>query len=753
MQSKMMASVQGSLAACYPQSLPLRPTVPIRSLYGVQSVCGPSAHLCNRGLILARAVAEAPSAPSASFASIMDDEDDEDEQEVIEVDAGQADESLLVENLGLSPETVAAVKKRGINSLFSIQKAVFAPAMEGRDMIGRAKTGSGKTLAFALPVVEGCIKENKVTRPARGRPPRALVMAPTRELANQVAREFETVCPSLSVAPVYGGVSIGGQMRELERGVDVVVGTPGRIIDLIERGALKLDSVRYAILDEADQMLDMGFEEDMEKILSYVPVERQTLLFSATMPKWVSKIARRFQKNPLLVDLVGEENTGRLADTIRLLVESAQKVNATIDAMNLHAAGGKTIVFVNTKVMADQLMDSVSQTHPCAALHGDITQALRERSLQQFRDGKFSVLVATDVAARGLDIPSVDLVVHYDVPQDAEAFLHRSGRTGRAGKTGTTVLLFTEREIRSVGQILATTKTKNAELMGAPEPQEVLTRAARSVLNQLDKVDPSIINFFVPAAEKLLGSEQPSRVLAAALAALGGFRRAPQPRSLLTYEEGFVTLRLMGPPGTIDGFSSLTKVMRALVSKARLGRDLDQYAFGKIKLVEDRASGLAGAAFDLPAEDGAMVMDSPVVQAVANKAGYLLDRPKSLPLDVSEMMSSGERGGRFGRQGGRSGGDRGRDRGFSRDRGGGGGYGNGSSARGYGSRGGSGFSQGGGQRSSSLRSNSSGGGRGARASDDFYDASSSSDSYFDFDSGAKGRGRSSKRAGFDAGSS
>ncbi|GFH20145.1 uncharacterized protein HaLaN_17222 [Haematococcus lacustris] len=736
-----MASVQGSLAACYPQSLPLRPTVPIRSLYGVQSVCGPSAHLCNRGLILARAV---------------------------------------VENLGLSPETVAAVKKRGINSLFSIQKAVFAPAMEGRDMIGRAKTGSGKTLAFALPVVEGCIKENKVTRPARGRPPRALVMAPTRELANQVAREFETVCPSLSVAPVYGGVSIGGQMRELERGVDVVVGTPGRIIDLIERGALKLDSVRYAILDEADQMLDMGFEEDMEKILSYVPVERQTLLFSATMPKWVSKIARRFQKNPLLVDLVGEENTGRLADTIRLLVmqarlqgcrgwssrdvvkglymmrqwvESAQKVNATIDAMNLHAAGGKTIVFVNTKVMADQLMDSVSQTHPCAALHGDITQALRERSLQQFRDGKFSVLVATDVAARGLDIPSVDLVVHYDVPQDAEAFLHRSGRTGRAGKTGTTVLLFTEREIRSVGQILATTKTKNAELMGAPEPQEVLTRAARSVLNQLDKVDPSIINFFVPAAEKLLGSEQPSRVLAAALAALGGFRRAPQPRSLLTYEEGFVTLRLMGPPGTIDGFSSLTKVMRALVSKARLGRDLDQYAFGKIKLVEDRASGLAGAAFDLPAEDGAMVMDSPVVQAVANKAGYLLDRPKSLPLDVSEMMSSGERGGRFGRQGGRSGGDRGRDRGFSRDRGGGGGYGNGSSARGYGSRGGSGFSQGGGQRSSSLRSNSSGGGRGARASDDFYDASSSSDSYFDFDSGAKGRGRSSKRAGFDAGSS
>lgn len=165
------------------------------------------------------------------------------------------------------------------------------------------------------------------------------------------------------------------------------------------------------------------------------------------------------------------------------------------------------------------------------------------------REGKFPVLVATDVAARGLDIPSVDLVVHYDVPQDSESFLHRSGRTGRAGKTGTALILFTDREVRSVGQILKSTKVENAELIGSPEPTEVMTHCSRSVLTQLDKVDGGVIEFFVPAAEKLLASPQPTRVLAAALAALAGFRRVPQSRSLLTYEEGAVSIRIMGPPG------------------------------------------------------------------------------------------------------------------------------------------------------------------------------------------------------------
>ena len=328
----------------------------------------------------------------------------------------------------------------------------------------------------------------------------------------------------------------------------MVVGTPGRIIDLTERGSLKLDKVRFAILDEADQMLDMGFEEDMEKILGQVPPERQTMLFSATMPKWVAKIAKRYQKNPLMVDLVGAEDTGKLNESIRLLlmqVERANKQSAMMDAISLYSNGGKSIIFVNTKAMADEIAESINRAMPCVVLHGDISQAMRDRGLQLFRDGKFQILVATDVAARGLDIPSVDLVVHYDVPQDAEAFLHRSGRTGRAGKTGSALILYTDREAKDVGFILKQTKVVTAEMIGSPSPADVMTQASRNALTQLDKVDSEVVDFFVPAAERLMTSDNPSRVLAAALASMSGFSKVPKPRSLLTYEAGMTTLKLL----------------------------------------------------------------------------------------------------------------------------------------------------------------------------------------------------------------
>lgn len=215
---------------------------------------------------------------TASFSSLLEEDEWEYEGEEGEEEP-DVDASLLVENLGLSKETTDALLARGIRALFPIQGMVLQPAMEGQDLIGRAKTGSGKTLAFALPVVESLLAEDKAAaaaaagkrwRPVTGRPPRCLILAPTRELANQVAKEFETVCPSLTVLSVYGGTSIGAQMRELERGTDVIVGTPGRVIDLIERRKLVLDRVRFAVLDEADQMLDMGFEQDMEQILSQV---------------------------------------------------------------------------------------------------------------------------------------------------------------------------------------------------------------------------------------------------------------------------------------------------------------------------------------------------------------------------------------------------------------------------------------------------------------------------------------------------
>ncbi|KXZ51538.1 hypothetical protein GPECTOR_12g501 [Gonium pectorale] len=665
-----------------------------------------------------------------SFSSLLDDEDEllEDDEAGLSEQEKEIDESLLIANLGLSPETMDAMANRGIFSLFPVQAQVLEPIMSGRDVVCRAKTGSGKTLAFALPVVENLLEEDRKVRPRKGRAPRCVVLAPTRELANQVSREFESVCPALKVDSFYGGVSIVNQIRSLERGVDVVVGTPGRVIDLMERGALKLTAVRYAILDEADSMLDMGFEQDMETILGAMPAgkDRQTLLFSATLPKWVKSVAKRYQQNPLTIDLVGEENTGKLADTIRLLVQqvdSSQKVSALQGLLAMYgntAGGGKAIIFVNTKAKADEVNMAVNEFAPCEALHGDISQAQREKSLAMFREGKYSCLVATDVAARGLDIPSVDLVVHYDVPQDNEAFLHRSGRTGRAGKRGTAVVLFTDREARSLGLILRATKVVNAELVGAPDPAEVMRTASRSVLGKLDKVDGPVVDYFLPAAERLVSAEgaAPARVLAAALAALAGFRHVPQPRSLLTYEPGFVTLRLMAARGAaIDGVRSLGSALRTLAASAppTAARTLGEAdrLIGRIRVVEGQAAepaeaGMSGLAFDMPTETAEALLTH--CAPAAAKKGWILDKPSSIALEVEALMSGGGRGG----GGGGRYGDRGGDRYGRSDR-----YGGRSDARGGGGRSDRYGGGGGASRSYDDRGSRRGGGGGGGSYDDW----------------------------------
>ncbi|MEW5320486.1 MAG: hypothetical protein WDW38_011555 [Sanguina aurantia] len=708
-------------------------------------------------------VAMADREQQQSFSSLMDDEEEYEEGELIEVDVSEVDESLQVVNLGLSPATEAALAARGIFTLFPIQKVVLQPITEGRDLIGRAKTGSGKTLAFALPVVENLLEEDRVTKPQRGRGPRCIVLTPTRELCNQVAREFGSLCPGLKVDAFYGGTPIGAQIRALTNGMDVCVGTPGRVMDLLERGSMKLDKVRFAILDEADQMLDMGFEEDMEKILSQSPSERQTLLFSATLPKWVNKVARRFQRNPLTVDLVGEENTGKLADTITLMVmqcEMNQKISALSDLLATYASGGKAIVFVNTKARADEICSTISEFSPCEALHGDISQGQREKSLQSFRDGRFSVLVATDVAARGLDIPNVDLVVHYDVPQDDEAFLHRSGRTGRAGNTGTAVVLFTERDARSLGMILKATKVENAELIGGQDPADVVRQASKNVLTKLDKVDKGIIDNFLPAAERLLASENPTRLLAAALASMSGFRAKPQPRSLLTYESGYVTVRMLGKPGLVDGWSSLCKVLAQLAATAKLSVKLDALV-GKMKVLEKLADGRSGAAFDLPVAAAEQLLGQ--CAEAANEMGISLDRPKSIGLDVNEMMvGGGRRGGAPPRadrgrgswgdsssRGSSSGGGYGASRGGSSSYGGGGGgYGGGGAGGGYGQRSSPpAYGAGGGQRSSYGSERSGGYSAGGGGGSSYGGGGSSSRSAPSYGAGARSDSRSASMAG------
>lgn len=374
------------------------------------------------------------------------------------------DEGLEVAKLGVDEEIVSALARRGIARLFPIQKAVLEPAMQGRDMIGRARTGTGKTLAFGIPILDKIIQHNR--KNGRGSNPLALVLAPTRELARQVDKEIQESAPSLDTLCCYGGVPIMSQINVLRRGLDIVVGTPGRIIDLINRGALILSEVQFIVLDEADQMLNVGFDEDVEVIMERLPKKRQSMLFSATMPVWVQRLSRKYLNDPVIIDLVGESSQ-KLAEGITLYSITAStfgKRSILNPLITEHAKGGKCIVFTQTKRDADSLSMALGRVLACEPLHGDISQNQRERTLAGFREGRFNVLIATDVAARGLDIPNVDLVIHYELPTTSEIFVHRSGRTGRAGRTGSAILIHTEQQIRQVKMIEGDIGSKFKEL-------------------------------------------------------------------------------------------------------------------------------------------------------------------------------------------------------------------------------------------------------------------------------------------------
>ena len=626
-----------------------------------------------------------------SLASIFES----DSEDVIEIDPSiiPADH-LAVTDCGLSDASVAALQARGIHSLFPIQKFVLEPAKAGRDLIGRARTGSGKTLAFSLPIIEALFAAGRGagappgTRPGP-RSPAALILAPTRELAKQVERELAEASPSLDALCCYGGVDIGGHIRALRRGVDVVVGTPGRVIDLLERGSLDVSSITHVVLDEADAMLNVGFEEDVENILERCPAERQTLLFSATMPTWVKKLTRKHLNNPALVDLVGDKEAGKLAETIRALavqVTPESRRSVLVDLLTVYAAGGKGIVFTQTKREADEVAAALALTVPCEALHGDIAQSGREAVLKHFRDGKFTALVATDVASRGLDIPDVDLVIHYDLPSDAESFLHRSGRTGRAGKSGTAIAMFTARESSSFRRMLRDVKVTNVELVSPPGPKEVMAASARQVLRRLDRVDADVAKFFEPAADAVLESGANARdALAAALAAMSGLLEVPQERSLLSLEVGRATLRVLSRPGRVTTPGHVITIVRNLLGADAAGD------VGRIRMLVEEESGECGAAFDVP---HARADELLACVTELETRGFKLDKPTTLPLaDMTDEYGGGGGGGRGGGYG------RGRGGGYGRGRGGG--YGRGGGGRGggsYGRGGGGGYQSRGGDR-------------------------------------------------------
>ncbi|HEX6401074.1 MAG TPA: DEAD/DEAH box helicase [Actinomycetota bacterium] len=348
--------------------------------------------------------------------------------------------------LGASRPVVEVLRMRGIDHAFPIQALVLRDAIAGRDVLASSRTGSGKTLAFAIPIVERL--------QADGRTPTALILAPTRELASQVTEEFRAIADvkRLRVAAVYGGVGLGPQAKRA-RHADIVIATPGRLLDLVQRKLLRLDRVRICVLDEADRMLDMGFLPDVTRILELLRPERQTMLFSATLDGEVGRLAQRFTRDPVRHHVI--EPDGPLvteSDHRFVAVEQANRTRALV--RELAADRGLTLVFVRTKRGADRLAKNLkAEGFRVGALHGGMTQGARERALGRFAAGANDVLVATDVAARGLDLEHITHVINFDPPADEKDYVHRVGRTARAGRSGTGITFVTPEKRTDVGKI------------------------------------------------------------------------------------------------------------------------------------------------------------------------------------------------------------------------------------------------------------------------------------------------------------
>ena len=350
-------------------------------------------------------------------------------------------------DLGVSPDLTAVLESRGILSPFAVQELTIADALAGRDVCGKAKTGSGKTLAFGLPLLE------KV-KGAEPRRPRALILVPTRELATQVRDELAPlgVVRDVTVTAIYGGAKMETQVAELEKGVEIVVATPGRMIDMIERKEIFLDDITQVVIDEADRMADMGFLPQVEWILRHVPGQHQTLLFSATLDGVVDTLIKRYQTDPAMHEVVSEQVTVEQMQHRFLQVHDMDKIKV---AATIILNSNRTIVFVRTKRAADRVAENLRREGvDAASIHGDLRQSQREKALKDFSEGKLKALVATDVAARGIHVDEVDVVIHYDPPEDSKAYLHRSGRTARAGAKGVVATLVMWNEELEVKRLL-----------------------------------------------------------------------------------------------------------------------------------------------------------------------------------------------------------------------------------------------------------------------------------------------------------
>ena len=399
--------------------------------------------------------------------------------DLIDINKKEDEVQVRFDDSGIDERIIRAVTDMGFEFMSPIQKAAIPVMMLGVDIIGQAQTGTGKTAAFGIPLLQKIDPDNKHLQ--------AVVLCPTRELAMQAAddiRDFARYMSGIKVLPVYGGQDISRQIRALSQGVQIVVGTPGRVMDHMRRHTMKLGDVRVLVLDEADEMLDMGFREDIETILKEMPEERQTALFSATMPEPILQITRKYQKNARFIKMTPKEITVAAIEQSFYRVPLKLKEEVLIRLMDYYNPA-RSLIFCNTKRMVDVLSESLKgKGYLCDGLHGDLSQNQRDAVMNLFRSGRINILIATDVAARGIDVSGVEAVFNYDIPEDIEYYVHRIGRTGRAGKSGKSFTLVGSREMYKLRDIERICHTRIEERK-VPSAKEITRVKSQKVFGEV----------------------------------------------------------------------------------------------------------------------------------------------------------------------------------------------------------------------------------------------------------------------------
>ena len=588
--------------------------------------------------------------------------------------------------LGLAPDVLKAVEEAGYDSPSPIQAGMIPYVLDGRDVLGQAQTGTGKTAAFALPILSRIDLNIKK--------PQVLVLAPTRELAIQVAESFHSYSKHMKgfhVLPIYGGQDYGIQLRGLKRNPQVIVGTPGRVMDHIKKGTLVIDELKTMVLDEADEMLNMGFLDDVEWVLKHTPEDRQIALFSATMPSAIRRITKRYLKDPAEVVIKSKSTT---ASTIRQrfwMVSGLHKVDALTRILEVEEYDG-VIIFVRTKSMTLELQDKLNaRGYAAAGLNGDMNQAQREKTVNQLKKGKLDILIGTDIVARGLDITRVSHVINYDIPYDTESYVHRIGRTGRAGKTGDAILFVAPRERNLLQMIERATKNK-IERMELPSTQDVNnTRVAKFKQQITDELAAEGLEFYTNVVESYQNEHNiPAIEIAAALVKIA---RKGDPLKLEAFKESKVRYESSdrGDRGNRGGRGEFSEApIRDGYTRYRLSvGDKDRIKPGNIvgalanegKIDGDDIAKIAiydtFTTVDLPSDLTDEMKDR---IAKIRVSGRELELKDAIPGEGANSRSSGGRG-RGGRDGGGGRGRGSRDGGGNRGRGGRDGRGRGRSDR------------------------------------------------------------------------